>query len=64
MGAEPTLDNLDTRDEGEPSFETRLLAALKDTSAISDVYAQRAERAYARAGGNLVDVLTRLGLCE
>ncbi len=45
-------------------FEGRLLQALSSAGAISPDSSERAQRAYARAGGSLVDIIIRLGLCE
>ncbi len=49
---------------GSPSFECRLLDALIAAKAIDSDQAERASRARERAGGSLVDILSRLGLCE
>jgi general secretion pathway protein E len=46
------------------SFEERLLQKLAHSGALSDESAERGRRAYSRAGGSLVDILVRLGLCE
>jgi general secretion pathway protein E len=48
----------------DPEFEGRLLQALSSAGAISLDSSERAQRAYARAGGSLVDIVIRLGLCE
>ena len=57
---EPAID----RAERELGLEARLIASLEACGALSRDSAERAERAYARAGGSLVDILVRLGLCE
>jgi len=46
------------------AFEDRLLLALSSSGAITADSSERAQRAYARAGGSLVDIVIRLGLCE
>jgi general secretion pathway protein E len=46
------------------AFEGLLLQALSSAGAISADSSERAQRAYARAGGSLVDIIIRLGLCE
>jgi general secretion pathway protein E len=42
----------------------RILVSLFAEGAISADNAERARRAHARAGGSLVDIIIRLGLCE
>jgi len=69
MTASPIKTQRPLRSEpGSPkpssSFEDTLLEALKRRSSISEESAERARRAHARAGGSLVDILLRLGLCE
>lgn len=46
------------------TFEDRLLARLEQNGSLTAENAERARRAHARAGGSLVNVLIRLGLCE
>ncbi len=41
-----------------------LLAFLVETGSLSADLADRAERAYSQAGGSLVDIIIRLGLCD
>lgn len=51
----------------EPSsanFEDGLLATLSAAGAISAESCERARRAFERAGGSMVDIIIRLGLCE
>lgn len=46
------------------SFENDLLARLEQAGGLSSENAERARRAHGRAGGSLVNILIRLGLCE
>jgi general secretion pathway protein E len=46
------------------SFEERLLTELVSSDALKAEHAERAANAHAMAGGSIVDVLIRLGLCE
>jgi general secretion pathway protein E len=46
------------------AFEERLLAALSAKGAIGAESIERARRAFVRAGGSIVDIIIRLGLCE
>jgi general secretion pathway protein E len=46
------------------AFEDRLLQSLSLAGAIGADSSERAQRAYARAGGSMVDIIIRLGLCE
>jgi general secretion pathway protein E len=46
------------------SFEERLLTELVASDALKAEHAERAANAHAMAGGSIVDVLIRLGLCE
>jgi general secretion pathway protein E len=48
----------------EEPFDRRLLHALFSTGALGEESAERAMRAHRRAGGSMVDILVRLGLCE
>jgi len=59
------MGGVDAQDETAACLgDVDLLAALTACGALSEESAVRATRAHARAGGSLVDVLVRLGLCE
>ena len=57
------MGDVETLSKNEP-FERSLLRALRSADALSEESAERAARAHKRAGGGLVDILVRLGLCE
>lgn len=64
MGAIGSENPANSGEEGGRVPTSPLLATLVASGALGIDYADRAERAHVRAGGSLVDVLIRLGLCE
>jgi general secretion pathway protein E len=61
----PKMGQLDTSiAQAEQAAGSDLVSLLKSRGVLTDESAERAERALARTGGSLVDILVRLGLCE
>jgi general secretion pathway protein E len=53
-----------TLSEPSGALEAALLSRLQESGALNEESAERARRAFARAGGSIVDILVRLGLCK
>jgi general secretion pathway protein E len=48
----------------DPTSDPLLLKALVDAEVLSVELAERVERAFTHAGGSVIDVIVRLGLCD